>query len=203
MELPNLEAHPILLVRKLERLYGGRLELSFSRYIYLKQAIADQREVFWINAPDVTNDWLISTLRTLQPGQELALNSTVQIDGRSYHLPMIDFLGFSGDHYHTLCRIFHEDFVNDLLFFNSGRSFHAYGVEPLTFHAWVQFMGRLLLCNLPELAPVVDQRWIGHRLLGGYAALRWSKNTECYRQYPVFVRDMQHFLGMGKDREAE
>jgi hypothetical protein len=203
MELPDLEAHPILLVRKLESLYGGRLALSFSRYVYLKQAIADQREVFWINARDVTNDWLISTLRTLQPGQELALNSTVQIEGHSYHLPMIDFLGFSADHYDILRQSFDEGFVNDLLFFNSGRSFHAYGVEPQTFHAWVQFMGRLLLCNLPKLAPVVDQRWIGHRLLGGYAALRWSKNTECYRQYPVFVHDPEHFLRMGKEEDGE
>ena len=31
---------------------------------------------------------------------------------------------------------------------------------------------------------IVDSRWIGHRLIGGYSSLRWTNNTGMYRSEP-------------------
>jgi hypothetical protein len=48
-------------------------------------------------------------------------------------------------------------------------------------------MGRLLLLNLPEKPCLVDTRWVGHRLIGGYAALRWS--AKMHPRKPALVRE--------------
>jgi hypothetical protein len=71
--------------------------------------------------------------------------------------------------------------------YSSGRSFHVYYPTLITHDEWVRFMGSALLLNMTHHAPVVDQRWVGHRLIGGYAALRWSCNTKTYRSMPERV----------------
>ena len=52
---------------------------------------------------------------------------------------------------------------------------------------WIKFMGSLLLLNIPGKIKIVDSRWVGHRLLGGYASLRWSNNTRQYKRFPVLI----------------
>ncbi|MHB1292207.1 MAG: primase 1D-like protein [Sulfuricella sp.] len=37
------------------------------------------------------------------------------------------------------------------------------------------------------MSPTVDPRWVGHRLISGYAALRWTKNTEQYLNTPTLI----------------
>jgi hypothetical protein len=56
----------------------------------------------------------------------------------------------------------------------SGRSYHLYGYEPVDELAWLRFMGRCILAN-----PLTDTRYIGHRLIAGYAVLRI---TSCERK---------------------
>lgn len=50
---------------------------------------------------------------------------------------------------------------------DSGRSFHFYGFRDMTKSQWREFMYRALL-----LAPLTDARYVAHRLIDGYAALR-------------------------------
>ncbi|NEX60635.1 hypothetical protein G3574_06065 [Noviherbaspirillum sp. 17J57-3] len=76
----------------------------------------------------------------------------------------------------------------EIKLFSSGRSLHGYGINPLTPEEWIRFMGLLLLANHPSKPTVVDTRWVGHRLLAGYAALRWSRNTSHYLQLPQAVQ---------------
>jgi hypothetical protein len=74
--------------------------------------------------------------------------------------------------------------------FASGRSYHLYLGALFLREEWVKFMGRLLLLN-PRRGPLLtDPRWIGHRLMGGYGALRWSANTSPYSKVgpPKLVR---------------
>ena len=65
-------------------------------------------------------------------------------------------------------------------FSNSGRSFHAYSLRLISPKEWREFMGRLLLLNLPGRSSFIDSRWVGHRLVAGYASLRWTANSEQY-----------------------
>jgi hypothetical protein len=50
---------------------------------------------------------------------------------------------------------------------SSGRSFHYYGLRLLPERAWMAFTSRALLA-----APIVDARYVAHRLLEGMATLR-------------------------------
>ena len=71
-----------------------------------------------------------------------------------------------------------------MAFFATGRSFHAYSLELLTPQAWNEFMGRLLLINPKRGSQIVDTRWVGHRIIGKYASLRWTNNSGSYLSLP-------------------
>jgi hypothetical protein len=45
----------------------------------------------------------------------------------------------------------------------------------------------LLLLNQNDLPPMVDIRWVGHALRRGFAALRWSCNTNRYLSMPQLL----------------
>jgi hypothetical protein len=74
--------------------------------------------------------------------------------------------------------------LEELEFYESGHSFHAYGLNPVPYYEWTRFMGTMLLLNLPNWTRAVDDRWVGHRLLKGYGALRWTCNNPKYKQVP-------------------
>ncbi|MGC1520222.1 MAG: hypothetical protein WA803_01670, partial [Steroidobacteraceae bacterium] len=74
--------------------------------------------------------------------------------------------------------------TSSFLYFDSGRSFHAYGLQLISPGEWREFMAKLLLLNLPEGEHLIDARWVGHRLVAGYGALRWSANSDFYLQVP-------------------
>lgn len=181
--------HPIDVVGALRENYGGSLVLQFSRYAYKPQTIFDERETFDVLISEVTLDWLQNEITSLQSGWELALNSRV-VDQRrrTLHIPMIDFVGR-----HVLCAysafegVLGSYLAKRMMFFDSGRSFHAYSPVLIAPGDWVDFMGRLLLLNPPGDQPVTDARWIGHRLMGGFSALRWSNNSGAYVGLPVAV----------------
>ncbi len=182
----ELSAHPISIFLEWARQHHG-LELEFSEYVYVPRSLVDQRRPFRLPARDLTASWLEERLSALSPGWELALHSRVYHRRQISHIRMIDFVSFTTDARRTLDGVLPGIIDNSLYIFASGRSFHGYSLELLDPVAWIRFMGTLLLCNLPDKPPVVDQRWIGHRLIAGYAALRWSCNTVAYHQYPQLV----------------
>jgi hypothetical protein len=59
------------------------------------------------------------------------------------------------------------------LLFESGRSFHFYGADPVTLPDLVSILGRAQL-----LSPIVDSRWVSHQLIDGRCALRISTDSE-------------------------
>jgi hypothetical protein len=183
----TFQDHPIHLVSEL----GARspvLTLSFSQYFYRPQSPFDERRVFEQLAAGITTEWLQDQLEELPEGWDVALNSTVR-DGRSraHHIPMIDFSkpSVGRDDLILMRSILGTSLCRSLVFYNSGRSLHAYSLHLLEPKAWREFMGRLLLLNLPNAEQLVDTRWVGHRLVSGYCALRWSSNSEHYLQMPV------------------
>lgn len=72
----------------------------------------------------------------------------------------------------------------------SGESYHYYGFELMEPHNWLKFMSRLLLLNDPiTKETLVDSRWVAHRLIDGFGALRISPK-ENGAQNPYVVAEL-------------
>ena len=113
--------------------------------------------------------------------QDLAIHLIAQCsDGVYRHLPMVDMSTSTRAHLEKLRSFLDTETYQGFVWFESERSFHGYGSRFITNVEWVTYMGQLLLSNQKDLKPTVDPRWIGHRLIEGYAALRWTRNTNHY-----------------------
>jgi hypothetical protein len=74
----------------------------------------------------------------------------------------------------------------ELYTFATGRSFHQYCTLLLTEADWRRLFGDMLLVPRDRTARI-DTRWIGHAMRKGYAALRWTANTDRYLHEPTLV----------------
>lgn len=170
------------------------VKLQFSIYEYSPQTLFDHRHIIDIPSSELNFEWVSKTISKLRPGEELAFHSRYKYGKKFFHIPMIDFHcppeNFRAA-YSALSKILPNVILSGLVFYDSGRSFHAYGSKPLDNANWVKFMGRLLLANLPNQTPIVDTRWVGHRLLGSYASLRWSSNSSQYLKEPTLINHLQ------------
>jgi hypothetical protein len=184
----SLTGHPIRFIAELRTRYGSNLKLHFSRYSYTRRSRYDLRDSFAIEITKISEAWLANELKCLKPGEELAFESRIRMGGALVHVPMLDFAGMSEGQLAAVMEILpNVDFKSIWVYF-SGRSFHAYFTVLISPRQWVKFMGSALLANVPG-HQVVDQRWIGHRLLAGYGALRWSWNTVAYKGMPRRIRN--------------
>lgn len=184
MSRPDFSAHPVSLVPRWSAALDSGWDAHFSRYRYSPQSVEDRRILFKVPLNLVTAEWLERQLVQLSSDEELAIHSKITKERKVRHIPMIDF-AVARDEIVKLTEWSQEYLDIQFQLFASGRSFHAYGTRPVTTAEWRRLMGLLLLGNLPNRAPVVDSRWIGHRLMAGYSALRWSKNTGHYEGWPV------------------
>jgi hypothetical protein len=159
---------------------------SFSRYVYTPDSVFDEREVFETAGHDITAGWLENQIEALHENQELAIHSRVIMQGRAWHIPMLDFATtrISNDELSRLRAFLPAKAFRSAAFFNSGRSFHLYSEALITPKEWLEFLGRALLVNPREEPPIIDSRWIGHRLLAGYCSLRLSNSSNQYRGMP-------------------
>lgn len=181
--------HPIMHVASmLER--SNAETIQYSIYRYKPQTILDTRQIFELSVSELSEAWLDSVISTLGEGQELALHSCYRVKKTLYHIPMIDLdcppdeLEFAKK---ELFKILPNKIFSGLKFYDSGRSLHGYGSYRMSRKEWTEFMGRLLLANMPSAPPVVDSRWVGHRLIGGYSSLRWSANSNYYLKLPELI----------------
>ena len=172
---------------------GIRL-LEFSIYDVRDEACSARR-VFRI-APDNLRSWWQSTVESLRPYEEVGLNSPVQLQERTVHLPMVDTKGTSSRDLEQLARFVESECpeVSSINWFSSGRSFHGYGSGLLDEKRWRYFMGTLLLHRPAADGVSVDTRWVGHRLRDGYGCLRLSQNSSTYLQQPEPLGSL-HGLG--------
>lgn len=158
-----------------------------SFYRYLPQSLTDVRDI--IDVPRekfLSVNFVESLLHSTPEGHELSIHSTISLaGGQIRHLPMVDMSTSARAHLEKLDPFIHEILREDIAWFASGRSFHGYGHELINSKQWVSFMGLLLLSNRKDMKPTVDPRWIGHRLVAGYSALRWTRNTDYYRSEPL------------------
>ncbi|WP_312629502.1 hypothetical protein [Scandinavium sp.] len=189
----KINRHPILWVCDLMNAYQRwnvltlNAELTFSKYRYKPHSFEDDREIFKIPIRALDRSSLFDMLIDLEDGQELSLNSNIHDYNNEYYLPLIDFGGKDSKSLEYSFREFCSYWNMEFQIYSSGRSYHAYGNRLLTYSEWIKFMGSLLLLNIPGSSKIIDDRWVGHRILAGYSSLRWSKNTSQYKKYPTHV----------------
>lgn len=185
-----LPSHPYWHLAKLIRNYEGISSLYFSHYRYTPQSIVDERHTFLVDTSQFLNEgWINYLLESTPRDRELAIHSSVLFrDGSVMHIPMADMSTTSKAHLIKLEALLEHTGFGNFEWYASGRSFHGYGDRLLNDSDWTRLMGALLLANQRGMTPVVDPRWIGHRLLAGYSALRWTKNTSHYVDYPANVQ---------------
>ena len=160
--------------------------LTLSYYIYRPQSLVDERTLIPISRADFLNTRYVAHLvENCPPNQDMAIHSAAECnDGVLRHIPMVDMSTSSRAHLEKLRAFLDLETFYGFVWFESGRSFHGYGSRFITHGQWISYMGQLLLSNQKDLKPTVDPRWIGHRLIAGYAALRWTRNTEHYLRLP-------------------
>jgi hypothetical protein len=109
------------------------------------------------------------SVAALEPQEALGLSSVCTLnDGQPGHIPLLDFSLSLSDENQTLvenaARLLG---LQHALVLNSGRSYHVYGLCIFSQNEWIKFLARALL-----LAPMVDVRYVAHRLIAGHAVLR-------------------------------
>jgi hypothetical protein len=180
----NIKNHPIIKI--IDSIHED-IDLEFSIYKYQPQSIIDERKSFPVKKSELSEKWLSNQLDSLNINEEIAFHSKFKIGTRYFHIPMIDFNCHVNEveiAQNTMFNLLPREIFNGLSYYESGRSLHAYGSTPITHAKWIEFMGRLLLANMPNQTSIVDARWIGHRLIGGFSSLRWSANSDHYLKIP-------------------
>ncbi|WP_441359653.1 primase 1D-like protein [Zemynaea arenosa] len=180
------ERHPYWTVRELIQSIPEIAQLRFSHYLYRPQSLIDERDLLTVNRDLFLSTYFIESLvERLPRGHELAFHSNVSlVNGQTFHIPMIDMASAAKAHVRKLRTFIGGDLYDRMTWFDSGRSFHGYGLALIDQEGWIKLMGALLLSNQRDLKPTADPRWIGHRLIAGYAALRWTSHTDTYLHAP-------------------
>ena len=154
-----------------------------------------------VDCKRVDRPWLQEQMSSLGNQQELAIHSRVKLThGKVRHIPIIDFTNvLSAD-----VAIHRMTYITNMLgvplnLYRSGNSLHGYYHALISKRDWYDYLGSLLLCNLPDkiAEDVIDSRWVGHSLRQRYSALRWSKHTDTYKEIPtqVFAEHPAHGHG--------
>lgn len=164
------------------------IEMEFSIYISGGQGITISRKLLRIHIQDVDNSYTIKDLVNVDNDEELGLNSRVYLLGKLRYIPMADLAITDIDKFDKILKLFRKYTKADVYLYFSGRSYHVYAIDLLTFRKWMKFLGELLLLNSPhDDKEYVDARWIGHNLVQGFGTLRLSCNSHYYLQSPQLV----------------
>lgn len=164
------------------------VDISFHFSKYIDDETSPQRVIIEVKKENLHPEKLEEMINELRHNEELSILSLIKIDGNILHLPMVDFLSKK----RSTKSI---EVANDIALFwkmrfdiyDSGRSIHAYGTKLLNTAQWISFMGSLLLLNDKSGEKVVDTRWVGHRLMSGFASLRVTNNSGKHKSAPKYI----------------
>jgi hypothetical protein len=202
---PNLndalivKEHPLLVIESIIARRGTGLTFTYSQYEVAQpgfQAAAPRSPVLRVRASDISPEWMIDRFRELKPNEELAWHSLVECDGSIFHIPMIDLASSPS---RSTLRKLGQKLVTELslnggfVFFETGQSFHGYFPDLMPERAWFKYLGHLLVLEDHDWSGIIDTRWVGHALVRGFSALRWSNNTSRYKAIP-------RLAGMGREQ---
>lgn len=186
--------HPLDFLLQLPKIFkGSEFDFELSSYSYKPQSADDSRKVYRVDAEKLIEEF--ESIRLTLPGEtEIAVHSRVFIDEKIYHFPMADLIGkLNQSNIQNVVECFKYFQSKSIMLYDSGRSEHIYGLSLIDHHNWLAFMGRLLLLNLPGQNPIIDSRWVGHRLIGGYGSLRLTNFSKQYYKIPTLIEQIQLF----------
>jgi hypothetical protein len=183
----ELQGHPIGLLDHFGQKWPNSLVYEFSKYVYIPQSVNDDREYHLVEGAGAQPK-VMRLMKELNPKQELAIHSKVSVNGEEKHIPMLDLLSeFQPGMIASISSLMKSMGIKEFEVYLSGRSAHVYGLTLISSSGLMRFFASALLLNLPDQNPIVDSRWIGHRMLAGYGSLRWSFNTKQYLGYPKLL----------------
>lgn len=181
--------HPRCLINRYSAHFGENCEFEFGIYKYIPQTVSDERLIIKVSSSEVDN-WFAEQSKKLHPNYDIAIQSRVydKHSQETYHIPMIDFAGgLTKADFIRVEQSLSDIGLTDFYVVKSGRSFHLYGYPLIPSSLLSSFFGRVLLLNEPNKSPISDVRWIGHRLIAGYGALRWTCNNSHYKGIPEII----------------
>lgn len=172
------EGAPLMDLRPM--LEDERNEFEFSCYRYVRDAAEDDRRLLAMRGGPLGYESARELLSQAMAGEELAIHSRVRVGGVDAHIPMLDLACPQLGDYEMarLKKFLGAAMLASMRFYFSGRSFHAYGSKLLAPEELEPFWGAAILANEQGKPPVVDARWVGHRMIAGYGALRLSARSD-------------------------
>jgi len=117
---------------------------------------------------EVTAENINRIINSLKEDVVLGVLSRVRTGRNRAHIPMMDFDERKCEGRWDIIESFFRGIGQEGVILHSGRAYHFYGVHLLQEKDWLNFLGKCILSDL------VDDRYIGHRLLDGCGTLRIS-----------------------------
>ena len=182
--------HPIDILPLIVNLVGEKSKLEFAFYEYRKEKQEDNRRIVTVTA-EKAKDIFYSEIypMSVRDNLEVALQSRVWKSEKTYcHLLMADLVGhLPGTSKNRLEKLYYELGASDIFFFQSGKSFHSYGIGTIPVSEFPIVNGKYLTLRNEFGNRIVDDRWVGHRLIAGYWALRLTTIRKKYSRNPIML----------------
>lgn len=195
-----IEAPILAKIEQLRNDYGGSLWDATLKILMLEgkgvpRALLNEAAVHNHNARErsftITNDEFVKhgidmIIRGLADDEGLAISSRLRMrNGFNAHLPMLDFACKPSALNLEAVEYFLRAIDQSGVVLNSGNSYHFVGTSLLTTDEWLRFMGQSLL-----FTPLIDARYIGHRLYDGESYLRVFANNKLTKE--PFIESFVH-----------
>lgn len=132
----------------------------------------DERTIL-VEVRNLTEELIGSMVDDLEEDAALAFSSKVELhNGQIAHIPLMDFrCPPSTNNSKIIQRALRAMGQNSGLLAESGRSYHFYGLRLQSRDEWIQFLALAML-----FSPIVDVRYVAHRLADGACRLRISSS---------------------------
>lgn len=175
--------HPIEFIESILAADRRIKEVQLSVYRYHPQSLEDDRNPTRRLPAVKLRETYQRMVEELKKGEDIAFHSMVRMDDdiTERHFGLLDFQAATTELavvQHASELLIQQYRPHKAALVDSGQSYHLYMGTLFSQTEWVAFMGRVLLLNLRNQPPTIDPRWIGHRLMAGYGALRWSANVK-------------------------
>ena len=144
-----------------------------------------ERALTNLSRTKITEEYLRDAAENLSHGKLLGFVSKVHLAcGGAAHIPMMDFIcAPSTKNLEMLVRLLRNIHKGRGWLLESGRSYHYYGCQLLTYREWIVFLGKCLL-----MSGYADDRYIGHQLVDGHCVLRLSSGKS--KTVPTVVAEL-------------
>jgi hypothetical protein len=180
--------HPIIFIEQYFKQIPWVSYLELGIYTYVPQTNTDPNRIIIKTPPEKLSDTYHKMQQTLRNDEDIAFQSRIHTQRGVFQTLLVDFatskLKYAQE---TAMQITSFSKTPYALLVFSGRSFHLYAFSFYMKTQWIQHMGQCLLLNKKNEEKIVDDRWIGYRLIQGYGSLRLTCNNKNYLTEPYVI----------------